>query len=215
MVSRLVRTTGGWIAVVLFVALFVFGLFEAVSTHNRFERLRSGVANECHLRDEAQHSIEAYLQRAVDQERSNRFIDDRLRQQRIASYQQAIDELRRIEAANPCSTTATQVARAHPTGLLDATIADAWWVDLLRVIVLFAGGAMVAFAPVALVRRHSDDRHHNAMVAAFTAAGLFAVLQETEQFRHPMVWWRLPLLLVIAAAGLYVMFAPERANTRS
>lgn len=104
--------------------------------------------------------------------------------------------------------------RLHHT-LLDYTLAYHWPYDVLRLLVIAVGGAIFGMGLMRIVARRLYYWTFKRVMSliALQVMGLFAALQEYQQLGRPMLWWRLPLLVVFSTcAGVAVFWPSEDAD---
>jgi hypothetical protein len=75
-------------------------------------------------------------------------------------------------------------------------------VDLFRLICILTASVLVGVSFHRL-KCPTLDPHRKARFVSLAFFGLFSAVQVSQNFGHPMVWWRLPLLLVADSTALY------------
>lgn len=98
--------------------------------------------------------------------------------------------------------------------VLDASIPNAWWVDLCRIFAIGFGGVICASVAFFL-RDWKCSRQGMPQKARYIALfmyGFLSVLQEVQQIGKPLVLWRLPLIILASLIAIYGMYGEGWQN---
>lgn len=81
---------------------------------------------------------------------------------------------------------------------------DAAIFDVLRVFALFTAACLIVMLLVLILRARKTSNLRGDRLWCFWGIGycILAIAQESGQIGHPVLWWRLPLILIINIVGL-------------